>query len=70
VIGGIRVLLVARYDRVIGPDRLVSRRHQEDAAQVLGLPRELKYEADAEKAAAGCRTNTGVSAGCSGRSRR
>lgn len=50
VIGGIRVLLVARYDRIIGPGRLVSRRHQEDAAQVLGVPRELKYEADAERA--------------------
>jgi serine/threonine-protein kinase HipA len=50
VIGGVPVLLVARYDRVIGPDRLVSRRHQEDAAQVLGVPRELKYEADAERA--------------------
>ena len=50
VIGGIQTLLVARYDRIIGPDRLVSRRHQEDAAQVLGVPRELKYEADAEKA--------------------
>ena len=39
VIGGTRVLLVARYDRVIGPGRLISRRHQEDAAQVLGVPR-------------------------------
>lgn len=50
VIGGIQVLLVARYDRLIGSDRLVSRRHQEDGAQVLGVPHELKYEADAERA--------------------
>ena len=50
VIGGIQVLLVARYDRMIGPDRLVRRRHQEDAAQVLGVPHELKYETDAERA--------------------
>jgi serine/threonine-protein kinase HipA len=34
VIGGVQVLLVARYDRVVGPDRLVSRRHQEDAALI------------------------------------
>jgi serine/threonine-protein kinase HipA len=50
VIGGIQVLFVARYDRTTGPDRLVRRLHQEDATQVLGVPRELKYEADAEQA--------------------
>lgn len=49
IIGGLPVLLIARYDRVIS-DGLVVRRHQEDAAQLLGVPRELKYEADAEKA--------------------
>jgi len=49
VIAGLNVLLVARYDRVIAGG-LVMRRHQEDAAQVLGVLRDLKYEADAEQA--------------------
>ncbi len=49
MIGRLEVLLVARYDRTIR-DGLVIRRHQEDAAQVLGVPPELKYETDAEQA--------------------
>jgi serine/threonine-protein kinase HipA len=52
VIAGIQVLTVTRYDRHIH-DGLVTRRHQEDAAQALGVPRELKYEDDAEKAELG-----------------
>jgi serine/threonine-protein kinase HipA len=52
MIGDIPVLMVDRYDRIVGPDRRVRRRHQEDAAQVLGVPHELKYEADAERAGA------------------
>ncbi len=47
VIAGIQVLMVTRYDRQIH-DGLVTRLHQEDAAQALGVPRELKYEGDAE----------------------
>jgi serine/threonine-protein kinase HipA len=50
VIAGMPVLLVARYDRVVR-DGVVLRRHQEDAAQVLGVPRELKYETDADNSA-------------------
>jgi len=49
MIGRLPVLLVARYDRTMR-DGLVMRRHQEDAAQVLGVPPELKYETDAEQA--------------------
>ena len=46
VVDGIPVLLVARYDRVVQA-REVRRIHQEDAAQVLGVPHEMKYEDDA-----------------------
>ncbi len=49
VIGETKVLLVARYDRAIW-NGLVTRLHQEDAAQVLGLPPDLKYEDLAEAA--------------------
>lgn len=49
VFGGVPALVVARYDRHVDPDRSISRLHQEDAAQVLGIPRELKYEHDAER---------------------
>lgn len=52
VIGVIQVLVVARYDRAVHDD-LVARLHQEDAAQALGVPRELKYEDDAEQAGVG-----------------
>lgn len=38
-------LLVARYDRVLGPDGGVRRIHQEDMCQVLGLPPASKYAA-------------------------
>lgn len=43
-------LLVRRYDRVVSADGLVTRLHQEDAAQALGLDRTLKYEAKARQA--------------------
>ncbi|MCB8874419.1 HipA domain-containing protein [Acidisoma silvae] len=49
VIGGLPVLAVARYDRIV-QNGLVTRRHQEDAAQVLGLSPDLKYEEEAEAA--------------------
>lgn len=41
---GIPVLLVTRFDRYLDAQGRVARRHQEDFAQALGLPAELKYE--------------------------
>lgn len=46
--GGIEALVVERFDRRI-EGRLVHRRHQEDAAQALGLDRSEKYEDEAQK---------------------
>ena len=40
------VLVVQRYDRVIGFDGTVQRVHQEDFCQALGLPPDRKYEQD------------------------
>lgn len=48
-VAGVQTLVVARYDRKVRGD-LVARLHQEDAAQALGVARELKYEDDAERA--------------------
>jgi len=52
VIGGVPTLVVTRYDRAVR-DGLVTRLHQEDVAQALGVPRELKYEDQAERAGLG-----------------
>lgn len=41
-----RALVVARYDRVEGPDGRVSRIHQEDMCQALRTPPALKYQSD------------------------
>jgi serine/threonine-protein kinase HipA len=41
---GSRVLVVARFDRYIGPDGSWQRVHQEDAVQALGLSPARKYE--------------------------
>jgi serine/threonine-protein kinase HipA len=41
------VLVVRRYDRIVGPDESVHRVHQEDMCQALGLPPAKKYEQDA-----------------------
>ncbi len=38
------ILLVQRYDREVGADGAVTRWHQEDFCQALGLPPEAKYE--------------------------
>lgn len=38
------VLLIQRFDRLIGDDGSVVRLHQEDFAQATGLPAELKYQ--------------------------
>lgn len=43
-IGHLQTLLVARFDRSIDAAGRVSRVHQEDFAQALGLPARLKYE--------------------------
>ena len=40
------VLVVERYDRVVGADGSVTRVHQEDFCQALGLSPERKYEDD------------------------
>jgi len=40
------VLVVKRYDRVVGPDGSVARIHQEDLCQALGLPPGRKYQED------------------------
>jgi serine/threonine-protein kinase HipA len=42
-IAGVHGLLIPRFDRVV-VDNNVTRLHQEDFAQALGLPRSLKYE--------------------------
>lgn len=49
-IADIQCLLVERYDRATSSGTTISRLHQEDAAQVLGLDRHLKYERDAKQA--------------------
>ncbi len=41
-----QVLVVERFDRVIEPDGMVHRVHQEDFCQALGLPPDRKYEQD------------------------
>lgn len=46
-IGELDVLVVSRFDRFIGEDGKIYRVHQEDFAQALGLPPELKYERNA-----------------------
>lgn len=40
------VLVVERYDRVVGADGSVTRIHQEDFCQAFGLSPERKYEDD------------------------
>lgn len=44
IFAGIEVLVVKRFDRALNEEGLIIRLHQEDLAQALGLPRELKYE--------------------------
>ncbi|MGZ8641809.1 MAG: HipA domain-containing protein [Actinomycetota bacterium] len=45
-IGGRRLLVVERYDRVIDPDGRVDRLHQEDFCQALGIHPSKKYQED------------------------
>lgn len=41
-----KLLVVERYDRVVGADGSVERIHQEDLCQATGIPPETKYEED------------------------
>jgi len=41
---GTPILIVERYDRRVHPEKGVSRLHQEDFCQALGVPPETKYE--------------------------
>ncbi|HWA17792.1 MAG TPA: HipA domain-containing protein [Devosia sp.] len=43
-IGDLEVLLLERFDRIVDADGRVSRRHQEDFCQALGLSPHQKYE--------------------------
>lgn len=45
-IGEIEYLLSERYDRAIDEDGTIRRLHQEDFCQALGIPSEIKYQAD------------------------
>ena len=46
--------LVARYDREMMPGRKVSRRHQEDFCQALGVAPDMKYEKEGGPALEAC----------------
>jgi serine/threonine-protein kinase HipA len=52
-IGGLRILCVKRYDRVENPPGIITRWHQEDTCQALGLYPNQKYQADGGPSAAG-----------------
>ncbi len=45
-IGGRRLIVVERYDRIVGADGSVERVHQEDFCQAAGVAPETKYEED------------------------
>lgn len=45
-IAGRKLIVVERYDRVIGADGSVERSHQEDFCQATGTPPDTKYEED------------------------
>lgn len=52
--GGRETLAIERYDRVVAPDGVVSRIHQEDVLSALGLDPQIKYErSEAERATPG-----------------
>ena len=44
LVGHRRCIVVQRYDRAITPDGMITRVHQEDFCQALGLPPERKYQ--------------------------
>ncbi len=45
-IGGRKLIVVERYDRIVGDDGSVERVHQEDFCQATGVAPETKYEED------------------------
>lgn len=45
-IGGRELLVIERYDRIVEPDGIVHRVHQEDFCQALGIPPSRKYQED------------------------
>lgn len=45
-VGEIEYLLSRRYDREISDDGVIRRLHQEDFCQALGVPSEIKYQAE------------------------
>lgn len=46
IVGGRPFLLITRYDRTTGPSGEVTRLHQEDFAQALGVPSHRKYASE------------------------
>jgi serine/threonine-protein kinase HipA len=44
LIGGRACIVVERYDRLVSPEKAVTRLHQEDFCQALGVPPEKKYQ--------------------------
>lgn len=42
----LEAVIIARYDRTIGSDGRLNRRHQNDLCQILGIPSSKKYEAE------------------------
>ncbi|MCL4433300.1 MAG: HipA domain-containing protein [Actinobacteria bacterium] len=46
VVGGRKLIVVERYDRLIHPNGVVTRLHQEDFCQATGIPPGRKYEED------------------------
>ena len=46
IIAGRKLIVVERYDRRVDPGGSVTRIHQEDLCQALGIPPETKYEED------------------------
>lgn len=53
-VAGEKALLVARYDRAVGPTGDPVRLHQEDFCQALGHPSEQKYEVQGGPSLAAC----------------
>jgi serine/threonine-protein kinase HipA len=45
-IGSRKLIVVERYDRIVGSDGSILRLHQEDLCQATGLPPQQKYEED------------------------
>ncbi|ODT74791.1 MAG: toxin HipA [Nitrosomonadales bacterium SCN 54-20] len=53
-LGGLRFLLVERYDRLVNPQGYIQRLHQEDFCQALGVVPEMKYQSEGGPGLAQC----------------